>query len=209
MGKIAVLVDHHLLFADAFAALLEKIGFFERVYILNDEKKRMNFFLHNSRKEVYLFLDYYLGDHLGIDVVNDVRRFNKNTKVVFVSSITKMVAIRTIMASQPEGFVSKSAGFDIILECLDKLNRNETYYCSIITDILNQTEKHEEALLTLREIEILEYFAKGFSVNETADKFFLSKHTIVAHRRKMMKKTKTNSITDLLSYVRKTGLIMD
>ena len=45
--------------------------------------------------------------------------------------------------------------------------------------------------------------------NTTAEKFFLSKHTVVSHRRKMMKKTNTNTITELLSYVRKTGLIED
>ena len=70
-------------------------------------------------------------------------------------------------------------------------------------------QEEKEVWLSSREIEILRYFAQGFSVNETAEKFFLSKHTVVSHRRKMMKKTKTNTITELLSYVRKTGLIED
>jgi len=72
------LVDDHALFADSFAALLEKMGMFNEVHTLNDPKKRLNYFLRNSRKGLYLFLDYYLGDTLGIEIINDACRINKN-----------------------------------------------------------------------------------------------------------------------------------
>ena len=208
MSKVAVLVDDHALFADSFAALLEKMGMFDEVHTLNDSKKRLNYFLRNSRKELYLFLDYYLGDQLGIEMINDARRINKNIKIIMVSSVTHAVAVRSIMAFHPNAFISKASGFDTVVECINCLNEDKFYYCPIITKCLKELQE-EEVWLSSREIEILRYFAQGFSVNETAEKFFLSKHTVVSHRRKMMKKTKTNTITELLSYVRKTGLIED
>lgn len=209
MSKVAVLVDDHALFADSFAALLEKMGMFDEVHTLNDPKKRLNYFLRNSRKELYLFLDYYLGDQLGIEMINDARRINKNVKIIMVSSVTHGVAVRSIMAFQPNAFISKASGFDTVVECINCLNEDKFYYCPIITKCLKELQEEKEVWLSSREIEILRYFAQGFSVNETAEKFFLSKHTVVSHRRKMMKKTKTNTITELLSYVRKTGLIED
>jgi len=208
VSKVAVLVDDHALFADSFAALLEKMGMFDEVHTLNDSKKRLNYFLRNSRKELYLFLDYYLGDQLGIEMINDARRINKNIKIIMVSSVTHAVAVRSIMAFHPNAFISKASGFDTVVECINCLNEDKFYYCPIITKCLKELQE-EEVWLSSREIEILRYFAQGFSVNETAEKFFLSKHTVVSHRRKMMKKTKTNTITELLSYVRKTGLIED
>lgn len=209
MKKVAVLVDDHALFADSFAALLEKMGMFDEVHTLNDPKKRLNYFLRNSRKELYLFLDYYLGDQLGIEMINDTRRINKNVKIIMVSSVTHAVAVRSIMAFHPNAFISKASGFDTVVECINCLNEDKFYYCPIITKCLKELQEEKEIWLSSREIEILRYFAQGFSVNETAEKFFLSKHTVVSHRRKMMKKTKTNTITELLSYVRKMGLSLD
>jgi len=75
--------------------------------------------------------------------------------------------------------------------------------------MFKRAARGKRSMLSVREIEILHYFAQGFSVNETAEKFFLSKHTVVSHRRKMMRKTNTNTITELLSYVRKMGLSLD
>ncbi len=126
-----------------------------------------------------------------------------------VSSVTHAVAVRSIMAFQPNAFISKASGFDTVVECITCLSEDKFYYCPIITKCLKELQEEKEVWLSSREIEILRYFAQGFSVNETAEKIFLSKHTVVSHRRKMMKKTKTNTITELLSYVRKTGLIED
>jgi len=209
MNKVAVLVDDHTLFADSFTMLLKKIEVFDEVHVLNDSKKRMKYFLRNSRKDIYLFLDYYLGDHLGIEIINEVRHLNIKIKIIMVSSVTQAVAVRTIMAFQPDAFISKGAGFNTVIKCLESIKQDKKFYCPVITECLKELQEEKEVLLTSREIEIIKYFAKGFSVNETAESFFLSKHTIVAHRRKIMKKTNTNTITELLTYVRKTGLIND
>lgn len=209
MQKVAIVVDDHALFTDSFTLLLEKFGNFDEVHVLNNHDERLDYFLKNPRKEIYLFLDYYLENQLGIEIIADIRRINKKVKIIILSSVTQAVAIRTILSARPEAFVSKIAGFDVVIECLAKLSNGENFYCPIVADILHEASKVEEVLLSSREIEILEYFAKGYSVNQTAEEFDLSRHTVVSHRRKMMKKTKTNSITELLSYVRKSGLILD
>ncbi|WCM41305.1 response regulator transcription factor [Flavobacterium sp. CBA20B-1] len=207
--KVAVVVDDHALFTDSFTLLLEKVGIFDEIHVLNDAKMRMDYFLKNPRKEVYLFLDYYLGDQLGIEIVNEIRRINRKVKIIIISSVTQIVAIRTIISARPEAVISKIASFDVVIDCLNRLKKGTSFFCPIIANILEEASKVQEVLLSSREIEILEFFAKGYSVNATAEKFCLSRHTVVAHRRKMMKKTNTNSITELLSYVRKSGLILD
>ena len=209
MKKVAVLVDDHALFADSFAVLLEKMGIFDEVHTFNDLKKRLNYLLRNSRNELYLFLDYYLGDSLGVEMINDARRINKNVKIIVVSSVTHAVAVRSIMAFQPNAFISKTSRVDTVVECISCLIEDKYHYCPLINQCLKELQEEKEVWLSVREIEILHYFAQGFSVNETAEKFFLSKHTVVSHRRKMMRKTNTNTITELLSYVRKMGLSLD
>ncbi|MGE8423707.1 MAG: helix-turn-helix transcriptional regulator, partial [Sphingobacterium siyangense] len=60
---------------------------------------------------------------------------------------------------------------------------------------------------TPREIELLKYFAQGVTIAETAKKTFLSPHTIVAHRRKMMAKVNCKSITQMLNFAKENELI--
>lgn len=195
MNKVAVLVDDHTLFTDSFTMMLEKTEVFDEVQELNNTKKRLTYFRRNSRKEIYLFLDYYFGDNLGIEIINEARKFNKKIKIIMVSSVTQTMAVRTIMAYQPDAFISKASGFVHVVQCLEKISKGENFYCPVISSCLLELQQEQEVFLSSREMEILKYFAQGFSVNQTAEVFFLSKHTVVAHRRKMMKKTKTNSIT--------------
>ncbi|WP_157501551.1 helix-turn-helix transcriptional regulator [Echinicola vietnamensis] len=58
-----------------------------------------------------------------------------------------------------------------------------------------------------RELEILQLFTQGFSIDRTAELVHLSRHTIVSHRRKMMKKTGSKTILELLAFSQKHGLI--
>lgn len=57
MQKVAIVVDDHALFTDSFTLLLEKFGNFDEVHVLNNHDERLDYFLKNPRKEIYLFLD--------------------------------------------------------------------------------------------------------------------------------------------------------
>lgn len=54
-------------------------------------------------------------------------------------------------------------------------------------------------IFTKREKELLSYFCKGKNRSEIAAILNISKHTVDTHRRKMLAKTKCNSITGLIS----------
>jgi DNA-binding CsgD family transcriptional regulator len=61
---------------------------------------------------------------------------------------------------------------------------------------------HHEGLneyqLTERELEILNCVAKGMKNQEIADKLFISKHTVITHRKNIMKKSGKDNIIQLL-----------
>lgn len=56
-------------------------------------------------------------------------------------------------------------------------------------------------------MDMLYHFSQGNSIQETAEIAHLSKHTVVSHRRRMMEKTNSKSITELLAYARKLNII--
>lgn len=207
--KVAFVLDDHQLFADSFSALLEKTCMFEEVHVESDPKKLIQYLVENSKKEIYLFLDYYLGnDNFGTEVLNDVRRLNKKVGIIVVSTVTNPGIIQKIKSYKPEGFISKISGFDVILDCIKHIEKGKTYCCPVIEENMKNASQ-DVILFTNRQVEILKYFAEGFSVPETAEKLCVSLHTVVTHRRRMMKKANCNSIIGLLSYARKQKILQE
>ncbi|MBB6237935.1 DNA-binding NarL/FixJ family response regulator [Pedobacter sp. AK013] len=201
---IAIVFDDHLLFADSFSALVERLELFRAVHTLNEESELSQFLIKNPKAPIYLFLDHYLENKNSLPLINEARRLNKNVIIIIVSSVASPVAIANIMSYKPHGFVSKSSGFDTILECLSTIDDGKQY---ISPEIEKINSVSANIPFSARELEILQYFAEGLSIAQTAERSYLSKHTIVAHRRKMMAKANVNSITELLSYARTQELI--
>ena len=206
--KIGIVVDDHQLFADSFSALLEKTQIFQEVHIIPDPKDFMQYLMKNPKKEIYLFLDYYLGDVIGIEMINDIRRLNKKINVIVVTSVTNPATIQMIKSYKPEGIISKASGFDTILDSIQNVEKGKIYCCPVIDEHLKKLPA-DNIVFTLREIELLKLFSEGLSIVATAQKLFISKHTVVSHRRKMMAKVQCKTITELLTYARKHGIISE
>lgn len=204
---IAIVFDDHLLFADSFSALVERLEFFRSVHTFSEEREFTHFLIKHSQAPIYLFLDYYLKNKNGLPLINEAKRLNKRIIIIVISSVISPVAIANILSYSPHGFVSKTLGFDAILECLATVGRGEQYISPVISEIVSNANISRKIPFTARELEILQHFAHGLSIAGTAEQTHLSKHTIVAHRRKMMAKVKVNSITELLSYAREQELI--
>lgn len=204
---MALIFDDHALFKESFSALVERLNVFRSVQAMEREEDLIAFLMKNSHQPVYLFIDYYLGDKVSLALINDAKRLNKQIKVIIVSSVANARLIQNILTYHPHGFLSKSSGLDILVDCIGSLQRNEQFICPFIKEILDHAVVDDLVNFTARELDILQYFARGNSIESTAAQTNLSKHTIVAHRRNMMAKAKCTSITELLAYSRKMGLI--
>jgi len=206
-NTIAIIFDDHLLFADSFSALVERFEIFGAVHTFDDKKKVTHFLINHSKMHIFLFLDYYLKNENSLTLINEVKRLNRRIIIIVMSSTISPTAIRNILDYKPQGFISKSSGFDTVFQCLTTIADGSQYICPVISEIVEHTRTIEKISFTGRELEILQYFSQGLSIADTAEKAHLSRHTVVAHRRKMMSKANVNSITELLLYARKHELI--
>lgn len=160
-----------------------------------------------SSNPTVLFLDFHFIEGNSLHLINETRRLNRKLDVIIVSGVTSPSLIKSILSYHPQGFISKFSGFDKIVECLNKNAEGSQFICPEIKKIIHSTDKTDEIYFTSRELQLLQYFAQGNSIVKTSELVHLSKHTIVSHRRKMMKKANCNSITELLAFARQLGLI--
>lgn len=64
-----------------------------------------------------------------------------------------------------------------------------------------------KAIITKREMEILNLLSRGMSSNEIAAKLFISHHTVDFHRRQLMQKTGSKNIADLIGNAFRFGIL--
>lgn len=71
----------------------------------------------------------------------------------------------------------------------------------------NKWETKEKIKLSERETEILVLYARGLTINEIAEKIFISPDTVKFHRRKLFEKIGVDNITEALSYATSNKLL--
>ncbi|MDA3613317.1 LuxR C-terminal-related transcriptional regulator [Polluticaenibacter yanchengensis] len=207
--RIAITLDDHQLFAESFGKVLNDFGLFSHVLSFSNEEELMNYLIyHKTNKTIYLFLDYYIKDKKVTGIIYDLKRILQHYKIVVVSSITNDLLLRDLLQFNLDGIIHKSDKTSEILDCINELNYDRKYFSSTIKTILAASKDSEESMpFSPRELELLSYFARGLTVDETAGLINLSRHTIAAHRRKMFAKANCNNISELLAYARKVDII--
>ncbi|WP_100074818.1 response regulator transcription factor [Chryseobacterium camelliae] len=65
----------------------------------------------------------------------------------------------------------------------------------------------QKAKLSERELEMLRLYARGLTINEIAEKMFLSADTVKFHRRKLFEKVNVQNITEALAFATNNKLI--
>lgn len=207
--KLALVLDDHTIFAEAFAKTLQDFHFFKNVVPFSDGGELLDYIMQlRSLDNVYLFLDYYVGETVIPSILPDIKRILKKPKVIIISGITSPVLIANLLELKPDGIVHKSDKTSEILLCIHAIKDGEKYYSESIKEIIDSTGSHVEKIpFSPREMELLVFFAKGMTVDQTAEHTNLSPHTVSAHRRKMFSKAGVNNISELLAFARKLELI--
>ena len=207
-NRVAVLLDDHLLFAESFSLLLEKSNTFSSLYWYTSEAELVRSLIELRQKEVYLFLDYYLTEGNVLKIINEAKRINRSLKIIIISSVISPSLISNILTYHPNGFLSKTAGFDEVLECIAAIGKKQTFLSPVLQKILVENKDTlNNVPFTNREIETLQLFEKGYSIEKTASAMNISQYTVLAHRRNMMSKAGCSRITELLAFGKKLDLI--
>ncbi|MDF2516413.1 MAG: DNA-binding response regulator [Sphingobacterium sp.] len=159
-----------------------------------------------------LLLDINLPDANGIDLVKGLKEAYPEMRIVAFSVHNELAVINSILSEGADAYLQKNAtGAEIIAAIADVLV-GKRYICTKTQAILNK--KTDAGLkqvpkLTRREKEILTFVAKGMTTNQIADSLFISSHTVESHRKNLMEKFQTKSVTAAVKSAIEYGLIRE
>jgi len=153
-------------------------------------------------------LDVSLPDCTGIELCRTLRERFPKLRLLALSMHEDLEYVRGFLQAGGQGYVSKAAVDQELLDAVLALARGERYLNPALAMRLAMEivrEEGEEEPLSPREEEVLRLLAKGLSHKEVAEHLSISEKTVATYRERGMEKLGLKSRSDLLRYAVKRG----
>ncbi|MBP9086692.1 MAG: response regulator transcription factor [Kofleriaceae bacterium] len=105
------------------------------------------------------------------------------------------------------GFVDQDASAEILLDALTQVTNGATVASPHISRLAENHADSPTAMLSQREVQVMEMLAKGQTNREIADSLSISIKTVDTHRGHVLKKLQLRNNSDLTRFAVKHGLV--
>lgn len=135
-----------------------------------------------------------------------------NVDILLVVDMANHSLIQKLKEIDVRGILTTHCDAQEIKSALESIRLGKRFYCGDILEIMMHPPVEEkltsqDEVLSIREIEVLEWVVKGLTTHQIADQLNVSTHTINSHRKNMLKKLGLTSPVELIVYAVKTGLV--
>lgn len=119
--------------------------------------------------------------------------------------------LQAMLEAGAKGFILKNVTRPELETAINTLHNGDSYFSKellkFFTDKYIKKNRNPNKQFSEKELDILQLFAQGYSTEETGEKLNLSPHTIRGYKTKLIEKTGSKNIVDLLIYAFKNKLV--
>jgi DNA-binding NarL/FixJ family response regulator len=159
--------------------------------------------LHNPR---VITVDINLPDGNGLEIVQWARKQSPSLIIIVLSLNDGLDLISAAAKAGAQGFISKSAGIDLLIAAIQTALVNPTTFTSDRAIELLMREKNG-TILSPREITVITYLAGEMSISDIAKTMFISHSTAKTHITTIYRKLDTHSRPAAVARAKSLGLI--
>lgn len=213
-----LLVDDHQIILDGIHNMLSK----ERnISICGTCLSGKNAFEQAMKhKPDIIITDIMMPEMSGIDLIKKIRSYNLPSKILVLSMFASLEYIQSAVSAGANGFLMKqNATRDELMTAINYLIADKNYFNTEVANTIVHAkkseidtngmfiDKHDEDLLSKRELQILKLFAEGNTNHEIASKLFISLRTVETHKSNMITKLSLKTYVDLVKYAIRHKLV--
>ena len=161
-----------------------------------------------------LIIDYRMPGFTGAETVHRILRFKPDMKILALSSYNELAYIQSMMDAGASGFVLKNIEPAEMLNAITSILAGKIYYCSeAAVKLIDANQAKEisnqeaEALLTQREMEVLQMIAMEMTNEEIGKRLFVAKRTIDTHRQNLINKLQVKNTAGLVKVALRLKLV--
>lgn len=152
----------------------------------------------------------------GLEATRQITERDPDISIIMLTMHANEEYILRTFQAGASGYLVKASAPSELVQAIHAAKDGHTYLSPSISNIIvneyvlkakaGELESRYDQL-TVREREVLQLVAEGFTIKEISDELFLSDKTVRAHRAKLMKKLEISSIASLTHYAIRRGLV--
>lgn len=201
------IVDDHLLLNQLLASTIGGFSFVEKVnsYI------HPAAFLDNQKNVPYdiIILDLLMPGMNGLELIKEIRKRNKQVKILMLSSVIEIQTIRYALQHGANGYLHKGTSATELATAIQQLMLDKEYISIDLRAQVEKTGTEAEDIdyrLSPQQKEVIRHICAGKTIKEAAIEMGLSVHTVQAYQKNIMRKFKVNRTADLIMIAMNNGL---
>jgi len=207
-----ILADDHMIVLEGIRRALEKEPDMEIVAEAMDGRQAVELAL--KLKADVVFMDISMPKMNGIEAAQQILRKDPDIKIIILSMHADKRFVERALKTGVSGYLLKNRAVTEVIAAIQSVTSGKIYLSPGITNIVvdeyitHLPAQDEEGIgcLTLREREVLQLIAEGYTTKEIASSMGISDKTIEGHRQKIMDKLNLRSVAQLTKLAIREGL---
>ncbi len=215
MGIKVAVVDDQNIFRQSLCLLIDSVPDFELVAEAADGESLLATLMALPALPDILLMDMSMPGMDGIELNALLNKQFPSVKVVVLSVHAQNRLISKMISAGAAAYLAKNCDRDELITAI-KSTYATGYYMNkqVLVAIQEQHRSHGklkhfevDAMLTDREIQVLEMICKQYASAEIAEKLFISPRTVEGHRNNLLLKTQSRNTAGLVLFAIKHQLI--
>jgi two-component system nitrate/nitrite response regulator NarL len=204
-----VLVDDHPFYRDGLSRGLARSG---QIRVLAEAGNGREA-LEAMRREppTVALVDYQMPDMDGVAVLHALVREQLPTRVLLLSAITDSAVVFRALEEGAAGYLAKDAGRQAIVDAVLRVARGETVVpaelAAGLAGEIRLRARTQAPALSERERQVLQAFARGLSIPQTAAELYLGASTVKTHTQRLYEKLGVSDRAAAVAEAMRRGLL--
>ncbi|WP_439505022.1 response regulator transcription factor [Sediminibacterium sp.] len=209
-----LIADHHVIFADGLATLLEKEATVEWINVESTHQPLKDLIL--TYQPHIILIDAYYPSITMSSLTHFLQQHSMNTKLIVLGSVKSDQLLLDLLKIGVTAFLLKTCTKKELLDSIISVNNGNTFYCSqtnkhlqqlIIEGRYHPRRKQQMAALSEKEKVVLKLISAEFTSKEIAAQLNMSFRTIEAYRKSLQEKTGSKNSAGLILYAIRNGIV--
>lgn len=211
MKKTIVIIDDHILIAQALSNIISNFEEFEVLYVCENGKDFQDKINSKGVPDIVL-LDISMPVMDGFETAKWIKETYKGILIMALSMQDDESSLIKMIKNGAKGYLLKNVYPTDLEKALKKLIEKGRFFpewasSKIFDSISDGSEANQKIKLTDREIEFLKYTVTEMNYREISEKMFCSPRTIENYRDSLFEKLELKTRVGLAVYALKNGFI--